>query len=1017
MKRKLFHLFSAAALTLLTFLGAGASEVNPDIRKVHIIFKTHLDIGFTDLSSVVERKYIENFIPKAIDVAQQLREAGGEERYVWTTGSWVIASYLEQASKKEVRRLEDAIKRGDIVWNAMPYTTMTEVMTREHLRTILRLSEQLDKKYGKKTIAAKMTDVPGHTRGIIPVFNDAGIKMLHIGVNKQSYAPEVPEISRWRDPHGNEIILMLVGHYGTQIVLPDHKTVLAVFFTGDNRGPHTIEQVKEIYAGLRERYPNAELKASTLCAVAEELENMKGQLPVLTQELGDTWIHGMGSAPVRMAKFRALSRLYSQWIEQKKIDPASNEAIHFAVRLGMIAEHTWGIDVKTHLRTYDVYDFDKFNASRQLPAFLKAEQSWQEIDNYIEEAIAFLPASLRSEAEAAIAGIGNPEPMSVTGHEQPAEINERGALLFEKNGISMLGGELAYQTFSAGHYDKYYTSYLDKDDWTNLAAVDDFIKPGLRDSEAEDATTMASVEACQTRSTSDGKEILCKLTFDENPLINADVLPAEVYTRYTLARDGKSADMELTLINKPANRLPEAYWYSFRPENVVKIFVEKLGERIDVMDVVKGGNRQMHGLDRYVDLVTTRGTIRITSLDANIVEIGERTALDFNTDQPDIRKGVHFCLFNNLWGTNFTMWWGGSMTYRFRIELLAPDADPEKDNVALMVRKATYEKLQAEIDRYKEDVEKRFPVNLQVVVGEWETPREVREQIKLLCDPAGLEGVILVGDMPLHRFYMHYFANPNALYYEDPMMEFNDETVATSYSSKPNPQIWVANMRAVSAPDSQGIEELRRFLDKTHAYYTGRQQINNDMLIVAGHEWPEGGRLAEREMRGCFDRIDTLIGNGNDKRTFVTRDKILDTFSKNYRMFYIQVHSNETRQDLEGGGSIFADPDIYEMKTGALCILNMGCSNGNFFKAVGRKNTAQSWVFGKGVGQGVITQVRVGLVYGYENLFARLKAGDYFGKAYLTVKRAGEKEMFEAYNGTTVSGVTYLGNPFLYAVE
>ncbi len=1017
MKRKLFHLFSVAALTLLTFLGAGASEVNPDIRKVHIIFKTHLDIGFTDLSSIVERKYIENFIPKAIDVAQQLREAGGEEQYVWTTGSWVIASYLEQASKKEVRRLEDAIKRGDIVWNAMPYTTMTEVMTREHLRTILRLSEQLDKKYGKKTIAAKMTDVPGHTRGIIPVFNDAGIKMLHIGVNKQSYAPEVPEISRWRDPHGNEIILMLVGHYGTQVVLPDHQTVLAVFFTGDNRGPHTVEQVKEIYAGLRERYPNAELKASTLCAVAKELENMKEQLPVLTQELGDTWIHGMGSAPVRMAKFRALSRLYSQWIEQKKIDPASNEAIHFAVRLGMIAEHTWGIDVKTHLRTYDVYDFDKFNASRQLPTFLKAEQSWREIDNYIEEAIAFLPASLRSEAEAAIAGIGNPEPMSVTGHEQPAEINERGALLFEKNGISMLGGELAYQTFSAGHYDKYYTSYLDKDDWTNLAAVDDFIKPGLRDSEAEDATTVASVEACQTRSTPDGKEILCKLTFDENPLINADVLPAEVYTRYTLARDGKSADMELTLMNKPANRLPEAYWYSFRPENVVKIFVEKLGERIDVMDVVKGGNRQMHGLDRYVDLVTTRGTIRITSLDANIVEIGERTALDFNTDQPDIRKGVHFCLFNNLWGTNFTMWWGGSMTYRFKIELLAPDADPEKDNVALMVRKPTYEKLQAEIERYKEDVEKRFPVDLKIVVGEWETPYEVREQIKSLCDPAGLEGVILVGDMPLHRFYMHNFANPNALYYEDPMMEFNDATVATSYSSKPNPQIWVANMRAVSAPDSQGIEELRRFLDKTHAYYTGRQQINNDMLIVAGHEWPEGGRLAEREMRGCFDRIDTLIGNGNDKRTFVTRDKILDTFSKNYRMFYIQVHSNETRQDLEGGGSIFADPDIYEMKTGALCILNMGCSNGNFFKAVGRKNTAQSWVFGKGVGQGVITQVRVGLVYGYENLFARLKAGDYFGKAYLTVKRAGEKEMFEEYNGTTVSGVTYLGNPFLYAVE
>ena len=308
-------------------------------------------------------------------------------------------------------------------------------------------------------------------------------------------------------------------------------------------------------------------------------------------------------------------------------------------------------------------------------------------------------------------------------------------------------------------------------------------------------------------------------------------------------------------------------------------------------------------------------------------------------------------------------------------------------------------------------------MDLRIVVGEWETPAEVREQIKALCDPNGLEGVVLVGDMPLHRFYMHYFANPNALYYEDPMLEFNDPVTATTYCSAPNPQIWVANMRAVSAPDSPGIEELRKFLNKTHDYYAGKQQINNDMLIVAGHEWPEGGRLAEKEMRGCFNRIDTLIGNGNDKRTFVTREKLLDTFSKNYRLFYIQVHSNETRQDLEGGGSIFADPDIYGMKTGALCILNMGCSNGNFFKANSKKNTAQSWVFGDGIGQGVITQVRVGLVYGYEHLFGRLKAGDYFGKAYLEVKRAGEKEMFEEYGGNTVSGVTFLGNPFVYALE
>lgn len=131
------------------------ATINLDIKKVYIVFKTCLYIGFTELSSVVEKKYIENFIPKAIEVAQQLRLENSEERYVWTTGSWVITSYLEQATEEKRKELDDVIMRGDIVWNSKPYTTMTEVVTKDHLRTILRLSEK-----------------------------DVGVKMLHVGVNK-----------------------------------------------------------------------------------------------------------------------------------------------------------------------------------------------------------------------------------------------------------------------------------------------------------------------------------------------------------------------------------------------------------------------------------------------------------------------------------------------------------------------------------------------------------------------------------------------------------------------------------------------------------------------------------------------------------------------------------------------------------------------------------------------------------------------------------------------------------------
>ena len=33
-------------------------EINTSVDKVYVVFKTHLDVGFTDLSSVVTQRYI-----------------------------------------------------------------------------------------------------------------------------------------------------------------------------------------------------------------------------------------------------------------------------------------------------------------------------------------------------------------------------------------------------------------------------------------------------------------------------------------------------------------------------------------------------------------------------------------------------------------------------------------------------------------------------------------------------------------------------------------------------------------------------------------------------------------------------------------------------------------------------------------------------------------------------------------------------------------------------------------------
>lgn len=161
-----------------------------------------------------------------------------------------------------------------------------------------------------------------------------------------------------------------------------------------------------------------------------------------------------------------------------------------------------------------------------------------------------------------------------------------------------------------------------------------------------------------------------ELAFPKHSGVDPRVYPERMYVDVLERKNGKKAEVALTLQGKPAVRLPEAYWFSFRADDILSIVAEKVGERVDLLDVVEKGNRQQHGIDRYVDLVTSAGTVRIWSEAAFLVNVGEARGINYSLDMPDKQGGVHFCLSNNLWGTNFGMWNEGSLTYRFTVERL-----------------------------------------------------------------------------------------------------------------------------------------------------------------------------------------------------------------------------------------------------------------------------------------------------------------------------------------------------------
>ena len=650
---------------VFSIIGIAQENANGRIEKVIVVFKTHFDLGYTELSSAVEQRYVKNFIPRAIELSDQLRAEGGEARYVWTTGTWLINAYLRHANPQEASRLEKAIQRGDIVWNAAPYTIQSESTSKDLFEGMLNLTKGLDAKYNKKTIAAKMTDVPGHTRSIITPMYDAGIRFLHIGVNNCSTLPVVPTICRWRNTDGKEIILMYQDDYGNESVLPDGKTVVSFNFTGDNNGPHTAQQVKEIFNGLHQRYPDAQIITTSLNDVAEVLLAMSDKLPVVTSEIGDTWIFGYASSPLAMSRYRELMRLYTRWLQNGKLDKNSDTAINYAVTLGLFAEHTWGVDHLVHLRNWDKYKQDVFTASRNLPEFRLSEKSWEEKANRVDDALTLLPDDLKQEAMEALKYIGQTQALKLTKTNKVKQLNWDGSMRYAYNGTECVIGQVAYQTYSADDFNQYVRDYVRCEGLSYY-----FTKPGLEKTPAFSKTIIARKGEAHSEKQGKNTTINCLLSFPADDKIDPQLLPQQVYNQYVVSPDGKSVDLTVNIVNKPAVRLPEAYWVSFFPSDVISILADKMGMPVDVSDVVVGGNRQMHGIENYIDVVTGKGTLRITSLDAAVASFGERRAMNYSLYYPDLNAGIHFCLFNNLWTTNFNAWWEGSLSYRFKIEYL-----------------------------------------------------------------------------------------------------------------------------------------------------------------------------------------------------------------------------------------------------------------------------------------------------------------------------------------------------------
>ncbi len=402
----LFGLLPALAATSVPSLFAQADDYGRDktaraqasANQMHfvLVMKSHFDIGYSALARDVEHEYRTTMIDRALETMEQnARVAGPGEQFVWTIPGWPMQTILwDGQNPARKQRIEAALKRGNLVIHALPYTIETASTDIETLARCFIYSSRIARQYGLPLPNdAKMTDVPGHDWIIPTLLHHAGVKFFHLGANPTNIQLKQPRLFWWEGPDGSRVLTLFSSGYDSGLLPPadwPHKTWLAMVMGGDNAGPPSADAVRGWINTIKQKFPNAKITVGRMDDFADSLLAEKPDLPVVRGNVSDSWIHGLASSPNAMKtlanvrpKLFALESLRTldlAWgIQFQHLPEAIAAGYDSSLRW---TEHTWGLANQHFVPGLHGEAFYKAYAGGLPPNYEHMVTSWKEHDNF-----------------------------------------------------------------------------------------------------------------------------------------------------------------------------------------------------------------------------------------------------------------------------------------------------------------------------------------------------------------------------------------------------------------------------------------------------------------------------------------------------------------------------------------------------------------------------------------------------------------------------------------------------------
>lgn len=338
------------------------------VTDVHLIFSAHLDVGYTDLAVNVCQQYADSIYPANMALAAQLRNSSTP--YAFTTHAALVADYLDGAAgcirtrpnTSALQAFQAALLAGDLRWQAQSANYNMELFDASSFTGMLSLVDDLRARFNQPwgRTFLKSTDVAGISRAVVPLLAAAGRRALHSGTNGKCRLAAVPQAFTWLDAaSGSSALALMTNDYGGTVVVPPHALIMS--YGGDNGGPPTAAGVAATYASARAAFPGAAVKLSSFDEFAEAAlgDGSTASLPVITSEIGDGWLYGAASDPVKMATYRETVRTAADAVAGRLVVngtlalPLAVNDSHYVAFQRRIAlggpEHNGGVSIGSYL--------------------------------------------------------------------------------------------------------------------------------------------------------------------------------------------------------------------------------------------------------------------------------------------------------------------------------------------------------------------------------------------------------------------------------------------------------------------------------------------------------------------------------------------------------------------------------------------------------------------------------------------------------------------------------------------